>query len=162
LVVDTARWLPGRLVLLAPTSFDSFDLDGKMANTGLSKAQVEESPPLLEDLPVSRHYETELRNYYGWPSYWSHPAGMAFPYPPALYPVGHPLANETRMPEEWIRILEERRERQDEHLRSADELIGYRISAKDEDFGEVKDLLLDLERHRVVDVVLGSRKWLPG
>ncbi|MBD3388811.1 MAG: hypothetical protein GF416_07060 [Candidatus Altiarchaeales archaeon] len=36
----------------------------------LTKEQIEKSPSIEADKPVSRQYEAELIPYYGWPIYW--------------------------------------------------------------------------------------------
>jgi hypothetical protein len=48
----------------------------------LTKAQVEKSPNIDTDQPVSRQHEIEYYRYYGYPSYWSGPylwGGYPFP-----------------------------------------------------------------------------------
>ena len=47
-------------------------------------------------------------------------------------------------------------------LRSLDILRGYKISARDEEFGAVKDFLFDNRYWTVRYLVLDTRRWLPG
>jgi hypothetical protein len=70
-VVDTGGWLKGRQVLLSPASLDQIDVIDGCVRFGLTKKQVESSPPLETRQPVSRQHEHELAQYYGWPQYWS-------------------------------------------------------------------------------------------
>ena len=70
LVVDTGGWLNGRLVLVSPVAFESANWEGHEVFLTLSKKQVEESPDISVDLPVSRQHELELHRYYGWSPYW--------------------------------------------------------------------------------------------
>ena len=73
LVVDTGGWLGGRKVLISPRALRDIDWDGRRINAALTKAQVEKSPNIDTDQPVSRQHEIEYYRYYGYPSYWSGP-----------------------------------------------------------------------------------------
>ena len=70
LVADTGKWLPGRQVLLSPHAFGRLDHDGKILAINLTRKQIENSPSIDEHRPVSRQYEQNYYNYYGWPTYW--------------------------------------------------------------------------------------------
>ena len=48
------------------------------------------------------------------------------------------------------------------HLRSAKEVIGYHIQAKDGEIGHVKHLILDDETWTIRYMVVDTRKWLLG
>lgn len=150
LVADTGYWLPGRLVLLAPSVVASADQDEKVIEVGLTRQQIEESPPADSDQPVSRRFEKELQHHYGWPAYWTAPAGFIAPTEmdtmgPALVP------GETAEPEAG-----------DPHLRSAKELSGYTINATDGGIGTVQDLILDDEDWLVRYVLVNTKPWWPG
>src|SRR6478609_7582195 len=69
-VVDTGSWLLDRLVLIAPHAFGSSDQNSNLLTVNLSRQQIEKSPPISSQKPVSRQYEEEYYRYYGWPSYW--------------------------------------------------------------------------------------------
>ena len=47
-------------------------------------------------------------------------------------------------------------------LRSADELIGYRISATDSEIGKAADFLFDDNEWRIRHLVVDTGKWLSG
>ena len=51
----------------------------------LTKEQIEESPPLDEDAPISRQYEIKYFQYYQYPYYWTG-GGLweGLPYPPPV------------------------------------------------------------------------------
>src|SRR5271169_4822536 len=70
LVADTSSWISGRLVLLAPHAFGSLHQDGKVLLVNLTRKQIENSPSIDTQKPVSRQYEEEYYQYYGWPYYW--------------------------------------------------------------------------------------------
>src|SRR4249920_504606 len=70
LVADTGNWLPGRQVLLSPFAVTGIESEPHMAvRLNLTKKQIEESPSIEEHKPISRQYELEYLQYYGWPDY---------------------------------------------------------------------------------------------
>ena len=73
LVADTGNWLLGRKVLLSPIAVGKADFSGERFNVKLTKKQVEESPSIDTDKPVSRQHEAYYHDYYGYPYYWSGP-----------------------------------------------------------------------------------------
>ena len=70
LVVNTGGWLSGRLVLVSPIAFRSVDWDRETFDVALTRQQVEQSPSIATDQPVSRQQEEEYSRYYGYPYYW--------------------------------------------------------------------------------------------
>jgi hypothetical protein len=48
------------------------------------------------------------------------------------------------------------------HLRSADEVVGYKIEAADGELGHVEDFVIDIDHWLVEDLVVDTRNWLPG
>ena len=66
LVVDTARWLFGRTVLIAPEAVVRVSDDAQTIYLNLTRDQIRHSPSWDTDPPVSRQYETALHGYYGW------------------------------------------------------------------------------------------------
>lgn len=82
LVVDTGTWLSGRKVLVHPSAIGQADDDHKQLPVTLTKAQVHDSPNILQDRPVSMQMEADLFGYYGWDPMWGAGlggAGMAWP-----------------------------------------------------------------------------------
>lgn len=157
LVVDTG-WLFGRKALVAPDEIRGVDAAGSEISVSLSKKEIEEGPGVGTDLPVSRQEELALREHYGWPKYWEvYPAGIgAAPLIPPLLPheaVGTPAASSAEA---------DMRERGDPSLRSAREVEGYHIDAKDGEIGHVEDFVLDDEHWTIRYIVVDTRNWLPG
>jgi hypothetical protein len=70
LVVDTGGWLTGRKVLISPMALRAVDWDGKRIEVALTKSQVEQSPDIDTNQPVSRQQEINYYRYYGYPQYW--------------------------------------------------------------------------------------------
>jgi uncharacterized protein YrrD len=148
-VVDTGGWLPKRKVLLAPYALGAIEEDHKLLHVQLTKEQIEKSPPIDSDKPVSRQFEHEYYRYYGWPYYWQDPAlwGTA---PANLPPVVEPNTDTVAV------------EEGDPHLRSTNEVAGYHIQARDGEVGHVDDFILDDQNWSVRYLVVDTRNWLPG
>lgn len=184
-VVDTGGWLTGRQVLISPASVQEANWSDERLIVNLSRRQVEDSPDISTDLPVSRQHENEVVAYYGWPVYWGG-TGLWGGWG-AVGPVGagyggavaHPaLASGPGYggdgyagPDEGfrdeVREAEEREDQREEqhhdpHLRSARELKGYGIAARDADIGHVEDLLIDEENWAIRYLAVDTGKWLPG
>ena len=84
-VVDTGGWLSGRKVLIPPRAIQQIDAAGQRLVTNLTRQQVEDSPGIDTERPVSRPYEIDLYGYYGYPYYWEgRRIRMPLPTPPRL------------------------------------------------------------------------------
>jgi len=143
MVADTGKWLPGRKVLLAPSSLGTPDWLSKYLPVQLSKAQIEQAPGLETDAPVSRQFEVEYHTFFGLPYYWSDPL-VSEAISPSLPAPGRKEA----LPP-------------DEHMRSTAEITGYNVQATDGDIGKVKDFILDeswMIRYLIIDI----GNWISG
>ncbi len=160
LVVDTGGWLAGRQVLIAPQAFGEPDRTAGLMPVKLTREQVENSPDIATDRPVSRQEELRLHAYYDWAPYWGAPLapGMG-PYAYGIAPYwGHPAYAPSAEPE----AREPQEPEGDPHLRSAREVIGYYIEATDGEIGHVEDLLADTGSWAVRYVVVDTKNWWPG
>lgn len=155
LVVDTGGWLGGRKVLISPRALRDIDWADKRINAALTKAQVEKSPAIDTDRPVSRQHEIEYYAYYGYPYYWTGP------YMWGAYPDPFPLTGrETSLEKE--RHWDWAGEGGDPHLRSSAAVTGYHIAATDGDIGHVEDFLVDDARWAIRYMIVDTRNWWPG
>jgi len=153
LVADTGSWLPGRRVLIPPVAFGKPDWESKGFPVILTRRQVEDSPGLNKDKPVSRQHEIELFRHYGWPPYWPL-AGLSYNPQPTLPPYGEKTGTE--------RESEERDDAGNPHLRSTREVAGYSIAASDGAIGHVDDFIADDDEWLIRYIVIDTRNWLPG
>lgn len=153
LVVDTGNWLPKRRVLISPTPAGEPNWKGQVIPVSLTKKQVEDSPSIQSDRPVSRQEEEQLAAYYNWPAYWA-PAAIpgAGMMPPAAL---------LRKPAEG-QTPKEREPRGDPDLRSVKEVLGYHIHATDGEIGHVDDFIAETDNWAVRYLVVDTRNWLPG
>jgi len=149
LVADTGRWLPERQVLLSPYALGApAEKEQKLA-VHLTKRQIEESPALESDRPVSRQFETNYYGYYGWPLYWGGQyAWGSFPYierDRAKWDEFSPGG------QNW-----------DSHLRSVHEITGYHLHAADGNLGHVEDVIIDDETWAIRYLIVDTHNWWPG
>jgi len=70
LIVDTGNWLTGRQVLISPHALIALNKEEQYITINLTKKQIEDSPSLDNDKPVSRQFEEAYYGYYEWPMYW--------------------------------------------------------------------------------------------
>ena len=149
LVADTGGWLSGRQVLITPYSLEPAIEVDQVLPVGLSKKQIEESPSLASDEPVSRQYETRFYNHYGLPYYGDGPNMWGI----SSYIVRDPEAvrEEARREEAW-----------DPHLRSTSEVTGYHIQALDGEIGHVEDFIIDDETWSIRYLVVDTKNWWAG
>ncbi len=157
LVIDTGGWLSARKVLVSPAALELPDVQRQEFPVALTKQQIEDSPPLDADAPVSRQKELELTQYYGWPTYWN-TAGYVKGPPPFMPPVGTPVARAQGQETATV----EHGDLGDPHLRSARETIGYFIAATDGLIGSIYDLLVDSRGWIIRYAVIDTGNWLPG
>ena len=163
LVVETGKLL-GRKVLISPISIDrERHADG--LTLSLNKEQIRNSPGIDTDRPVSRQHETEYLNYYGYPYYWSGP-GL---WGGTAYPLGHAATRSMKFPDRTsastgsaAAARPEPAKKEDPHLRSTKEVIGYYIEATDGDIGHVEDFIIDNENWAIRYIVVDTVNWWPG
>jgi uncharacterized protein YrrD len=68
IVAGTGHWLAKQKVLVLPAKLESIDEDANVLTVTITRQQIEKSPPLAADKPVSRQKEAELHRYYGEPA----------------------------------------------------------------------------------------------
>lgn len=149
LVADTGNWLTGKQVLISPYSLTDIVENSENVVVNLTKKQIEESPSLDSEKPVSRQYEMSYQGYYGMPMYWGGISmwGMS-PYI-------------ERDPLKWSGYAESK-EAWDPQLRSSREVDGYHIEATDGEIGHVNDFIIDGETWAVRYLVVSTLNWWPG
>lgn len=149
LVVDTHKWLPfGRKLVISPVSVDTSKSTADTIAVKLTREQIKHSPPLADHEPVSREYEKNLYQYYGYGGYWTGPdLWGAYPHPAAL------ATPEAKLPLDNVEG--------ENHLRSVHELEHYRIKCGEQIVGHVTDFLMDGTCWRVDAFVVDTENW-PG
>jgi uncharacterized protein YrrD len=149
LVADTGNWLTGRQVLISPYALVAVMNEKQHIVIDLTKKQIEDSPSLSSDKPVSQQFEEAYYGYYGWPVYWGGPF-MWGGYP---YIVRDREKSAASNPggKAW-----------DPHLRSTHDVNGYHIQAADGEMGHVEDFIIDDETWAIRYLIIDTRNWWPG
>lgn len=134
IIADTGTWLPGRQVLISPHSLASPAVSGKIVDVGLTRKQIENSPSIESQKPVSRQHEEEFHKYYGWPPYWKAAAANAIGPQP----------------------------QREVHLRSAQAVNGYLLRMGEETIGHICDFMIDAESWTIGQLVVRTGHRLSG
>ena len=150
LVADTGNWLTGRQVLISPYALVAVNKEEQHITIDLTKKQIEDSPSLNSDKPVSRQFEEAYYGYYGWPMYWGGPY-MWGPYPYLV-----------RDREKWNESTRTEKTSWDPHLRSTHDVSGHHIQAADGEIGHVEDFIIDDETWAIRYLIIDTRNWWPG
>jgi hypothetical protein len=149
LVAHTGNWLTGRQVLISPYALVAVTEEEQHISIDLTKEQIEGSPMLDSDKPVSRQFEEAYHRYYGYPMYWGGPYIWGY----------HPFIVRDR--DKW-RGSSQGQKAWDHHLRSTHAVSGYHIQAADGEIGHVEDFIIDDETWAIRYLIIDTRNWLPG
>jgi sporulation protein YlmC with PRC-barrel domain len=167
LVVDTGTWLLSRDVLISPISIGTPNWAEKVLSVSISKQQVENSPDIDTDKPVSRQHERRYLGYYGYPYYWGGIGlwgGAALPGSMTGYGTLLDMPN-TMTPEAeeaYARADQARHQNDDPRLRSCKAIMSYHIAATDGDIGHVQGLLVDAETWAIRYMIVDTSNWWLG
>ena len=150
LVAETGNWLMGRQVLISPYALIAVNREAQHITVNLTKKQIEDSPSLNSDKPVSRRFEEAYNGYYGWPVYWhgQHAWGSS------PYLLGPDC-------EKWEKTIQGEKAGKF-HLRSTLDVSGHYIQATDGEIGHVEDFIIDDQTWAIRYLVIGTRNWWPG
>jgi len=149
LIADTGNWLIGRQVLISPYALVSVNKDEQTIKVNLTKEQIENSPSLDSDKPVSRQFEMGYYGYYGYPMYWG-----------GLYMWGY-YPNIVRDSNEWKKAVQNENS-WDSNLRSTKDVSGHHIQANDGEIGHVKDFIIDDETWAIRYLIIDTKNWWGG
>ena len=149
LVADTGNWLTGRQVLISPYALLDVNKEEQSIAINLTKKQIENSPSLNSDQPVSRQFEEDYSGYFGWPLYSTGPYLWGFS--PYL----------VRDRQKW-KVSNPGKKAWDSHLRSTNEVSSYHIQASDGEIGHINDFIIDDETWAIRYLIIDTRNWWPG
>jgi len=148
LVVKTGGWLFGRKVLISTVALTNTGELNDLIPVNLTKAQIQNSPDIDTDKPVSRQKEAMLNQHHFWKNYWGSGSyggemGIANAFP--------------------VKIKEiDRDPAEDIHLRSIAQVDGYTIHASDGEIGHVNDFIVDDQTWQLSDLVVDTHDWIGG
>ena len=138
LVINVRHWLAVRDVLLPPECVRGIDTTRRRLLISLNRHDVAARPEAWTDRPVSQQRKTSVDAVY-WYSV----------FPGSLSP--RPFTDGMIGP----------RRRDDRHLRSAAEVLGYYVHARDDEIGHLADLLVDAASWKIRYAVVDTRNWWP-
>lgn len=150
LVVDTGDWLKGRQVLISPKALACAIQGEQPIAISLTQEQIENSPLLNSDMPVSRQFEEAYYGYYGWPAYWS--GAPLWGTDPGL----------ARDRENGQKSTQGATTTGEFHLHSTADMWSCHIHAGNGDIGNVEDLIIDDETWTIRFLIIDTRTWWPG
>ena len=148
LVIDTAKWLFGRKVLVSPEALIPGGASEDSVRLNLTREQIRDSPPMDTDQPVSRQAQADLSAYYGWGFPMAAPGmGVGLPVvPPSSYVAGVPPPQ-----------IYEKERNDDPHLRSVEEIIGYGVHSPAGEMGRVQDFEMDADARVIRALIVDAR-----
>jgi hypothetical protein len=153
-VLDTGQWLTGRLVLISPAAFNAPRWADQVIPIRVTARQIEISPPIDADLPVTLAHERALMEHYRWP-----PPELEAPILPD--PLTEHLSPDTRAFED--RTIERKVGKYaNPHLFSAGALCKLTAVTSDGQKASLDDILINDHGWRVSGWVVDARPWLPG
>jgi hypothetical protein len=165
LVVDTGAWLSSRNVLISPFAIGHPNWSEKILPVSITKEQVKSSPDIDTEKPVSRQQESQYLEYYGYPYYWVG-AGVwgQGAYPSMMLPGFGTAVQGSQVHTLYLRADADagRRQHDDPHLRSCNEVMKYHIHATDGDIGHVQAMLIDEETWAIRYFIVDTSNWWLG
>lgn len=145
-VVDTGGILTRHEVLVSPFLVGELETGQISQHIRLkaTKDQIEKSPPISTDAPVSRKAEEALAKHFGHPPYWTQGPSVV------------PATGETK-------IASDLAEARETHLRSAKEVTGYEVcsseEAEPEPLGTISDIVFQTNNWTLRYFVVNTGSW---
>lgn len=149
LEADFGNFFKDKRVLIPKVFLEEPDWEKKHFALDINKDEFNKFPPLEKHMPVSREYETKLRQYFNIDYYWMQAntsnidVGL-FPPRPLIPPAKSVKDDDIKS-----------------KLRSFNEVEGYRIKASDGTIGHVEDLIVDDADWQIVYLIVDTKNWLP-
>jgi len=148
LVVNTGNWLSDRQLLISPHAIGEISPSDHQISVKLTKKQIVDSPYLPSGQMVSKEFERQYYEYFGWPVYWNGPFMWgADPYLNKAHPVWDP----DRSPDEW-----------EPRLCSTHDISRYTVHSIEEEIGSIRDFLISDTTWTIRYLVVDSQRRLHG
>ena len=156
MIVKTGGWLLGRKVLISQDSLQEPDWEKKEFPVNLTKEQIQSSPYIDTDKPVSRQMEIELYGHYLWQPYWGNGyyGGSGIWNMTNEYPL---ISAETVKNTDSDEHLND-----DQHLRSTHSITDYHLQAIDGDIGHVTDFIMDDVTWQLKYLIINTHNYIGG
>jgi hypothetical protein len=146
LVIAGNEEMGGRKLLISTVALHRPDSNNNQLSIDLSKEILKNSPEVTFERPVTREEEVALHSYYDWPFYWEAAGISAYPF---------------------VEMVTDMKKQEEENegvhpLRSAKQMLGLGIRARDGSIGSVDDFLVEDEKWNMLYIVVDTGAWLPG
>ena len=148
-LVVAGKGLSRRRVLISPIAIGRPNWSEKILPVALTRSQVNNSPDIDTDKPVSRQHEMGYLGYYGYGNYW----GGGGLWGAGLYP---------DLLQAGLQSNDARRHPDDLHLRSGNAVMRYYVHASDGDIGHVQGLLVDEDSWAIRYLIVDTSNWWLG
>ena len=158
-VVDTGIWLSSRKVLISPIAIGQPNWAEKVLPVELTRQQIQNSPSIDTEQPVSRQHELDYLRYFGYPFYWGGVDLWGSDANPRMLAQQHDLLDREMA---YARADAEAHSNDDIHLRSCKAVVGYHLIATDGDIGHVQGLLVEEETWAIRYLIINTSNWWLG
>ena len=149
LVANTGGLFNRKEVLISPYFLMNVSDDEDVIHVNLTKSEIENSPSLESEMPVSRRYEEAYYGYYGAPVYWGGPS---------MWGSSETITHDR---EKW-NTMSPLENSWDPNLQSSKDVTGHNIQATDGEIGHVEDFIIDDDNWAIRYLVLDTKNFLPG
>lgn len=148
LAVETGTWLVDREVLISTAAITALEKEEKYITVNLTRQQIEGSPLLYKENPISRQFETSYNQYYGYAPYWtgSH--------------IWKPNPN-TMVDTSAQKAATQDEEKSELPLHSTGHIRGRKLQASDGEIGHIADFILDDEDWAIRYLDIDTISWWP-
>ena len=131
LVVNSGSPQAGWRLLISPVAIGDVRPGDRQIDIELTRGQIRNSPAVDTHKPVTRHFEGQYYDYYGWPAYWKTGASTRSPLPRRpIFGTGRAGNAATALPGR-------------EGLRATTDIKGLVVKARDGFIGQVVDFIID-------------------
>lgn len=153
LIVETGNWFNHKKVLIDPQALLKPDWDNKVFPVDVSMDQVESSPDIDTEKPISMQQEIELYGHYAWQRY----GGSGFYAGAASGVFDQPMVID-----EQIEKQEKAKTSTNPHLYSAELVDGYHLKATDGQVGHICDFLITDTNWKIEFIVVDTHNLIGG
>lgn len=161
LIINAGNWLFSRHVVISPVSVTELSGQEQAIKVKLTRQQVELSPSVDTNLPMTRDKEIELADHYEYMPYWGGAGSFG------IDPVPNPALMPATAAEHSLEQIERKEEAEAPntvlaHLRSGREVFGYNVEAQQSRLGHVSDFLIDNQNWKLRYLLVDTGTLLPG
>jgi len=149
LVADTGNWHSGKQVLISPDALSSVNVESEYISINLTKKQINDSPSLENNMPISRQFEEEYYDFYGWSAYWKG-TNPSINYPLMIHD-NEELSESNQLKKPW-----------DNRLHSTNNMSGHHIQAIDGELGHIVDFIIDIQKWAIRYLIVDTQNWWLG